>query len=123
MVPDLMMALLRSRPMMLAPITGITLPLFVYGMVAGMRRIRQLQPQIAGNQPNPANVEAALNQPPFSWLGALMQALLGSVYMLHWLPIVSSMTARIAVRPKRLKWVKTVHHGTDSVVDVQAAGE
>jgi 1,2-diacylglycerol 3-beta-glucosyltransferase len=36
------------------------------------------------------------------------------VYMLHWL-LVGIVTARISVRPKRLKWVKTVHQGTASI--------
>jgi 1,2-diacylglycerol 3-beta-glucosyltransferase len=32
--------------------------------------------------------------------------------MFHWLIVIASTTARISVRPKRLKWVKTVHQGT-----------
>jgi 1,2-diacylglycerol 3-beta-glucosyltransferase len=33
--------------------------------------------------------------------------------MFHWMLVIGGMTARISVRPKRLKWVKTVHQGTD----------
>lgn len=36
---------------------------------------------------------------------------LGLVYMLHWLPVMIATTARMCVQPKRLRWVKTVHHG------------
>jgi len=43
----------------------------------------------------------------------LMQTLLSTVYMLHWL-LVGAVTARVSVRPKQLKWVKTVHQGTAS---------
>jgi 1,2-diacylglycerol 3-beta-glucosyltransferase len=43
----------------------------------------------------------------------LGQTLLGQIYMLHWIPIMASTTARMSVRPKRLKWVKTVHHGVE----------
>jgi 1,2-diacylglycerol 3-beta-glucosyltransferase len=32
--------------------------------------------------------------------------------MVHWLVIMPCVTARMAIRPKRLKWVKTVHAGT-----------
>jgi 1,2-diacylglycerol 3-beta-glucosyltransferase len=45
----------------------------------------------------------------------LLQTLRGTVYMFHWL-LVGTVTARIAVRPKRLKWVKTVHQGADSSI-------
>ncbi|MGL5807085.1 MAG: glycosyltransferase, partial [Xenococcaceae cyanobacterium] len=40
------------------------------------------------------------------------QSLRGMFYMLHWLIVIPSTTARMSVRPKRLKWVKTVHEGT-----------
>jgi len=35
--------------------------------------------------------------------------------MLHWLAVIASTTLRISIRPKRLKWVKTVHHGSNEV--------
>jgi 1,2-diacylglycerol 3-beta-glucosyltransferase len=44
----------------------------------------------------------------------LMQTISSTVYMLHWL-LVGTVTARISVRPKQLKWVKTVHQGTANV--------
>jgi 1,2-diacylglycerol 3-beta-glucosyltransferase len=31
--------------------------------------------------------------------------------MIHWLIIMPSITARMSIRPKRLKWVKTIHQG------------
>jgi 1,2-diacylglycerol 3-beta-glucosyltransferase len=43
----------------------------------------------------------------------LFQTLRGTFYMFHWMLVIASITARISVRPKRLKWVKTVHQGTD----------
>ncbi len=45
-------------------------------------------------------------------LATLLETIQATVYMLHWL-LVGMVTARISVRPKRLKWVKTVHRGTD----------
>jgi len=37
------------------------------------------------------------------------QTLRGFIYMFHWLVVMVSTTTRISVRPKRLKWIKTVH--------------
>jgi len=37
------------------------------------------------------------------------QTLRGTIYMFHWLVVMVSTTTRISVRPKRLKWIKTVH--------------
>jgi len=39
------------------------------------------------------------------------QTLRGTIYMFHWLVVMVSTTTRISVRPKRLKWIKTVHQG------------
>ncbi|MFM8006294.1 MAG: glycosyltransferase family 2 protein, partial [Dolichospermum sp.] len=46
----------------------------------------------------------------------LLQTLRGSLYMLHWLVVMSSTTARMSFRPKRLKWVKTVHKGVEKSI-------
>jgi 1,2-diacylglycerol 3-beta-glucosyltransferase len=43
------------------------------------------------------------------------QSFLGLVYMLHWQVVMFSVTARMSIRPKRLKWVKTVHEGSISI--------
>ncbi|NEQ24689.1 MAG: hypothetical protein F6K28_37400, partial [Microcoleus sp. SIO2G3] len=44
----------------------------------------------------------------------VLQTLRGTLYMLHWMLVIAGITARISVRPKRLKWVKTVHQGSES---------
>jgi 1,2-diacylglycerol 3-beta-glucosyltransferase len=41
----------------------------------------------------------------------LLQTIRGNIYLLHWMLVIAGITARISVRPKRLKWVKTVHQG------------
>jgi 1,2-diacylglycerol 3-beta-glucosyltransferase len=33
--------------------------------------------------------------------------------MLHWLLVISTMTLRLSVRPKQLRWVKTIHLGSE----------
>lgn len=89
-IPDLAMALWRGRPPVLAPVTTLTTSLLVFAMFAGLRRTSK--PSV---------------------LIAMLQTLRGTLYMLHWIPVMTSTTMRMAVRPKRLKWVKTVHQGSD----------
>jgi 1,2-diacylglycerol 3-beta-glucosyltransferase len=97
-VPDLLMAIARNQMPILSPITGLTVTLSVVGMFLGIRRIRKSQTNLA------------LNRGPSFWV-TLLQTLRGTLYMLHWFLIVASVTARMSVRPKRLKWVKTTHTG------------
>jgi 1,2-diacylglycerol 3-beta-glucosyltransferase len=102
-VPDLLMAIARNRLPILGPITGMTVSLSIVGMFLGVRRMQK------GDGPKLTRPRRAV---PSVLLTAL-QTLRGTVYMLHWIPIVASTTARISFRPKRLKWVKTIHHGSD----------
>jgi 1,2-diacylglycerol 3-beta-glucosyltransferase len=95
-VPDLLMAIARHRPPILGPITGLSVSLSMIGMFTGLRRIHQGQ------------------KFQFStYLLLLLQTLRGTLYMFHWLVVMSSATARMSLRQKRLKWVKTVHTGME----------
>jgi 1,2-diacylglycerol 3-beta-glucosyltransferase len=108
-VPDFLMAIARNRLPMLSPITSLAFTLSMVGMFVGLRRIQ------AGEK---AQQERLAWEKSGSALPAgltLLQTLRGTVYMLHWLFVIAATTARISIRPKRLKWVKTVHHGTDEV--------
>lgn len=89
-IPDMLMAIIGHRSPILAPITGLSLTMSVVGMFAGLQR---------------TCVEKS------NYLVLLLQTVRGSIYMLHWLVVMSSTTARMSIRPKRLKWVKTVHRG------------
>ncbi|NET01307.1 MAG: glycosyltransferase family 2 protein [Sphaerospermopsis sp. SIO1G1] len=93
-VPDLLMSVIRHRPPILAPVTGLSVTMSFIGMFAGLQRTRQ-------------------DQKTSNYLVLLMQTIHGSIYMLHWLVVMSSTTARVSLRPKRLKWVKTVHTGSE----------
>jgi 1,2-diacylglycerol 3-beta-glucosyltransferase len=93
--PDLLMAIARHRPPMLSPVSGLTVTMSMAGMFVGLRRIRKDKKFRVS-----------------SYFVLLIQTLRGTLYMLHWLVVMSSTTARMSVRPKRLKWVKTVHQGT-----------
>jgi 1,2-diacylglycerol 3-beta-glucosyltransferase len=94
-IPDLLMAVTRHRLPMLAPVTTLSVSMSVIGMYAGLRRIRQDQK---------FNISTTFV--------LLLQTLRGTLYMLHWLVVMIPTTARMSVRPKRLKWVKTVHSGS-----------
>lgn len=105
MLPDLLMAVLRSHSLVLSPMTTLTVPLSVMGMMIGLRQIH-----------HPRQPDSVTRSGVFSRFGTLLQALQGTVYMLHWIPVVASTTARLSVRPKRLKWVKTVHQGDEDLL-------
>jgi 1,2-diacylglycerol 3-beta-glucosyltransferase len=100
MLPDFLMALLTESLPVFFPVTVLTFSLFFLSSLRGIRRTRLLEPGAR-----------ALNARS-GWLGPLGQSLVGAIYMAHWLPVLAWTTARMAVRSKRLKWVKTVHTGT-----------
>ena len=95
-LPDFLMAIARHQLPIFAPMSGFTLALPAIGMYFGLLRT---------NRNQPINVSTLLV--------TLLQTLRGMLYMLHWMLVIAGMTARISVRPKRLKWVKTVHQGAD----------
>ncbi|HYW22104.1 MAG TPA: glycosyltransferase family 2 protein [Nodularia sp. (in: cyanobacteria)] len=94
-VPDILMAVARHRLPILGPVTTLSVSMSVIGMFAGLKRIRQDQE---------FNISTTF--------ALLLQTLRGSLYMLHWLVVMSATTARMSIREKRLKWVKTVHSGS-----------
>lgn len=94
-VPDLMMSIARNRTPVMAPLTGLMLSLSVVSMFMGLKRERK---------------EESLNSAAL--LAIALQTLRGTIYMLHWLVVMVSTTARMSVRQKRLKWVKTIHEGS-----------
>jgi len=93
-IPDILMAIARHRPPVFTPVTSLSIGMSLVGMFAGLQYIRSEQ-----------------QFKPSTYLMLLLQTLRGSLYMLHWLVVISSSTARMSFRPKRLKWVKTVHTG------------
>ena len=101
MVPDFLMAIARSRLPLLTPITTITFSVACLGMYVGLRRIQYAQMK---------TMPGAIANPRWR---TVIQAIQGNLYMLHWVLVISTMAFRIAIRPKRLKWVKTTHHGSD----------
>lgn len=103
-VPDLLMAFVRSTPPVFAPVTSLMILFSLINMFFGLQATQK------DNQ--------RVRRLPTTIARAAWQTLFGTVYMLHWLPVMASTTFRMSIRPKRLKWVKTVHHGSgDTWVD------
>ncbi len=88
LLPDLLFAIALQKSPLLTPVASLAFGLSFIGMVTGIRQAYRVS----------------------IWT-TLWQTLQGAVYMLHWLPVMVSVTLRMALRPKRLKWVKTVHQG------------
>ena len=97
-IPDLVMVVTRHNLPMLAPLNGVFLSFAFWAMFKGLVRTRS---------------EEKLNF--FTLLNLVVQSIRGMIYMLHWQIVMSSITARMSVRPKKLKWVKTVHEGASQV--------
>ncbi len=85
-IPDGLLALWGKHPPLLWPLTGLMLLLFCGSTWRGLSQLEA--------------------RSPWHRLGESLRAM---VYMTHWLPVIAAMMVRLAVRPKRLKWVKTVH--------------
>jgi len=94
-VPDCLMAIARKSFPILSPLTGLGLTLALIGMFIGLRRTHR-------------NEQLSVS----TFFVTLLQTLRGNFYLLHWMLVMVGITARISVRPKRLKWVKTVHEGS-----------
>ncbi len=99
-IPDALMSIARHRPMLTSPFSALTVLLFLFGAVGGLRRVRRIGAETR-----------ALKGVDLSMFVTMFQALRGAVYMAHWFAIVATATVRMSIRPKRLKWVKTVHRG------------
>jgi 1,2-diacylglycerol 3-beta-glucosyltransferase len=104
-IPDLIMALVLGKAPLLAPLSALTIVLPMVGIFTGLRRIAAQD-----NQDDQAT-DIARDIGSIDFTTALKQSLVGIIYLFHWIPIMASVTARMSIRPKRLKWVKTVHSG------------
>jgi 1,2-diacylglycerol 3-beta-glucosyltransferase len=93
-IPDLIMVTTRHGFPLIAPLSSLTLGLAFWGMFTGLRRT-QVKEQLSF----------------IDFCSIFGQTVRGMIFLIHWFVIIPSMTARVSIRPKRLKWVKTVHHG------------
>ncbi|AFZ44290.1 glycosyl transferase family 2 [Halothece sp. PCC 7418] len=93
-LPDMLMVALRQEAPLYLPATSMMLTFSFWGMFQGLR-------------------ETQGNESKLTIWERLGESIRGTLYMIHWLLIIPSMTARLAVRPKKLKWVKTSHQGEE----------
>jgi 1,2-diacylglycerol 3-beta-glucosyltransferase len=113
-VPDFLMAVLRHRSMLYTPIASLTVSLSVIGMMTGLRQIRRQKYRLAKASAHGLQTsDLPLSETEAGLFKIFLHTLVGTLYMFHWVPIMASTTARMAIRPKQLKWVKTVHQGTE----------
>ncbi|WP_036480217.1 glycosyltransferase family 2 protein [Myxosarcina sp. GI1] len=96
-IPDLVMAIARHRLPLFGAMTSLLFSLGFIGIFKGLVRIRSHSERLG-----------FLTMLDITW-----QSLRGIVYMAHWQIVMLSITARMSVRPKKLKWVKTIHQGGD----------
>ncbi|NEP20145.1 MAG: glycosyltransferase family 2 protein, partial [Leptolyngbya sp. SIO4C1] len=95
MLPDLLIAVVKHRLPIFGPLTTLAVSISCWGMLLGIRRTQKVSLPMA-----------------------LLQMVYGMLYMMHWLVVMSCTTARVAVRPKRLKWRKTAHAGAHDVANL-----
>jgi 1,2-diacylglycerol 3-beta-glucosyltransferase len=124
-IPDFLMALLLRRPPITSPLTMLAVMLSFISMFLGLRRTQKqqfiemaeselsLNPDVS-DKTHTLNQTTHQRQPLQIWFNTLLQTLRGTLYMFHWFVVIGSVTTRISVRPKRLKWVKTVHQGQET---------
>ena len=98
-LPDLFMGIARHRYPLLAPMSGLMFSISAWSMFVGLFRTR---------------IESKFSFTTLLSIG--WQTLRGMIYMVHWLVVMPCVTARVSVRPKQLKWVKTVHEGGNAVI-------
>ena len=92
-IPDAIGAIALGHLPVWLPITLMSAVLTLSWISCGLRRVATEQGRT------------------LSWLSAFGQAIRGTIFMLHWIVVMAATTTRMAFRPKRLKWVKTVHRG------------
>ncbi len=92
--PDFLMVILRHHFPVFSPLTTLILSLSSWGVFNGLRRSEKIE------------TLGFRDVFRLTWL-----SLKGTFYMMHWFIIIPSVTTRMSIRPKRLKWVKTVHEG------------
>lgn len=89
-IPDLLMVVLRHHLPVMMPMSALVMSFAFLGMVVGSLRVKPV-----------GSIREAI-----AFLVSLGQ---GFIYLFHWFVVMPATTARMAIRPKRLKWVKTVH--------------
>ncbi|GAC1457486.1 MAG: glycosyltransferase family 2 protein [Chamaesiphon sp.] len=88
LIPDLLWTIFYSHHPILWPLQTLLSILLTVAFIAGLYQFQGLR----------------------GWrlLWATVQ---GSLYMVHWIPVMIVTTLRLCVKPQQLRWIKTEHHG------------
>jgi 1,2-diacylglycerol 3-beta-glucosyltransferase len=89
LIPDLLWTVFYSHHAVLFPLQTLLGIILTIGFVAGLYQFQNLR--------------------GWSLLWATIQ---GSVYMLHWIPVMIVTTFSLCIKPSQLNWVKTEHYGS-----------
>ncbi len=92
-VVDLLFALRRGAAPLLAPLVLVATVFTICGFYFGQR-----EREVAAGR-------------------AAIEALAGTIYFLHWFPVILVKLARMALEPKKLVWLKTAHQGDYGTAD------
>jgi 1,2-diacylglycerol 3-beta-glucosyltransferase len=106
-IPDFLMAFWLRHPPLLLPMTatlGVALPL--WGIWVGLRR--SYEQALNSSEIVPFATASGLEPHQVDRFRLLIQTAIGSLFIIHWLVIMPFAIARMAIFPKRLKWVKTL---------------
>ncbi|MGK7905906.1 MAG: glycosyltransferase family 2 protein [Synechococcus sp.] len=90
-VPDFVMASLYSHEFVLWPLSLVIVLFSAISMARGLYTHHQI-----------------------TGVALLSKTLMGTVYMFHWIPVMILTTAKMCVRAKQMRWVKTLHVGGHS---------
>lgn len=93
-IADFVAAIVRHHFPILGILSGCAIAFSTVCMFIGLYRVRN---------PKGFDLPAILS---LAW-----RSFLGTLYLIHWFFVMPATTARMSVRPKRLKWVKTTHQG------------
>ncbi|MEO0406656.1 MAG: glycosyltransferase family 2 protein [Cyanobacteria bacterium P01_A01_bin.135] len=114
-LPDLLMAIARGRLPMLSLLTTLTTGFSLIGVTMGQRWLRA-EPAESSLALSPTGPRSPM-QRLLAAAAVMVRSLRTTLYMLHWMLVIGSTAIRISIRPKRLKWVKTVHRGSSDTGD------
>ena len=110
-VPDFLMSIILRRLPITSLLTVFTVTVSLLGMCIGLRRTRKRQMSLVKEKK--VMDFGSTKEHSLSLLLTLIESVQGTFYMLHWFVVMGVTIARMSVLPKRLKWVKTVHRGSE----------
>ncbi len=88
LIPDLLWAIFYSHHPVLFPLQTLLSIIITVSFIAGLYQYQSLR--------------------GWSLLWATIQ---GSLYMVHWIPVMIVTTLRLCIQPQQLRWIKTEHRG------------